>query len=442
MAKTLKEAPLTTRNARAKLPEGLHWRGVDVDVHLGYRKGPRGGVWLVRWRNGTGYRQERLGTADDQIAEGTLAYADAVKLGRDHVAGARRDARAAAHGPVQTVRTAISAYTAMRDARDSERAGRTVRSTASYRLELHVLGREAKGKADPVAAAALADTPLHDLDENKLMSWRQGLPVDMKAATRKRLINDLKAALNAACTAHRHKLPETLPTTIKHGLAAQVSTADDGTEVARENQVLPDAVIGKVIAAALSVDKSKDRDGDLYRMVIVLAATGARFSQVARLRVRDVQPDKMRLLVPTSRKGRGVKNASIPVPIGKDVLAALTEVTEGRAADEPLLTRWNYGQAEGSIRWTKMDRGPWGAAYELLPLWKLIQKAASLDPSVVPYSLRHSSIVRGIRAGLPLRLVAALHDTSVEMIERHYGRWIADGLDDMAAAAVVPLMPV
>jgi len=37
--------------------------------------------------------------------------------------------------------------------------------------------------------------------------------------------------------------------------------------------------------------------------------------------------------------------------------------------------------------------------------------------------------------------VAALHDTSVEMIEQHYAKWIVDGLDDLAARAVVPLMP-
>jgi hypothetical protein len=74
MAKTLKEAPITTANARAKLPAGLHWRSLDPDVHLGYRKGRRGGVWLVRWRNGVGYRQKPIGTADDAIKEGTLDF--------------------------------------------------------------------------------------------------------------------------------------------------------------------------------------------------------------------------------------------------------------------------------------------------------------------------------------------------------------------------------
>jgi len=50
--------------------------------------------------------------------------------------------------------------------------------------------------------------------------------------------------------------------------------------------------------------------------------------------------------------------------------------------------------------------------------------------------------VRGLRAGLPIRLVAALHDTSVGMIERHYSRWITDGLEEMVARAIVPIVAI
>lgn len=70
--------------------------------------------------------------------------------------------------------------------------------------------------------------------------------------------------------------------------------------------------------------------------------------------------------------------------------------------------------------------------------WRQICKQQSLD--VVPHTLRRSSIVRGIRAGLPIRLVAVLHDTSVAMIERHYAKCIVDGLEELAARAVVPLV--
>jgi integrase len=74
----------------------------------------------------------------------------------------------------------------------------------------------------------------------------------------------------------------------------------------------------------------------------------------------------------------------------------------------------------------------------MLRPWATICKRLGLV-DIVPYALRHSSIVRGIAAGLPIRLVAAMHDTSVAMIEKHYSRWIADGLEELAAQAIVPL---
>ena len=55
--------------------------------------------------------------------------------------------------------------------------------------------------------------------------------------------------------------------------------------------------------------------------------------------------------------------------------------------------------------------------------------------------MRHSSIVRGLRKGLPIQQVAKLHNTSVKMIERHYAKYIATALEDLARAAVVSLVP-
>ena len=45
----------------------------------------------------------------------------------------------------------------------------------------------------------------------------------------------------------------------------------------------------------------------------------------------------------------------------------------------------------------------------------------------------------GIVAGLPIRLVAQLHDTSVAMIESHYAAYAADAMDDLVAKAIIPL---
>ena len=57
----------------------------------------------------------------------------------------------------------------------------------------------------------------------------------------------------------------------------------------------------------MEVDAEDEWNGDLARLVITLAATGGRFSQVTRMRVGDVQARERRLMIPVSRKGRGVK---------------------------------------------------------------------------------------------------------------------------------------
>jgi len=440
MAGVLAEAKITTRNARAGLGGGVHWRAIDADAHLGYRKAKKGGRWLVRWYEGDRkYRQETLAVADDVIAEGNLDFAAAVKLARDTVTARRREAEAVAEGPPMTVRLAVEAYIAARDARETRRASRPVRSDAARRLERYVIGRPAKGRRKAVMPAPLADVTLHALQEGDLIHWRAMLPNELKPTTCQRLINDVKAALNGAYEQNRTRLPNTLPMTIKGGLKA-VTHDDDAVPVARENQILTDAQVGALLKAAREIDAECGWEGDLFRLLVVMAGTGARFSQVARLRVGDVQMEAMRLMMPVSRKGRGGKSGSSPVPVGKDVLEALLPAITGRSRDAFLLERWRQKQVAGSIRWERVGRGPWQTPSEIVRPWGQIRELAGL-PGVIPYALRHSSIVRGIRANLPIRLVAALHDTSVAMIERHYGRWIADGLDELAARAVVPLVP-
>ena len=67
-------------------------------------------------------------------------------------------------------------------------------------------------------------------------------------------------------------------------------------------------------------------------------------------------------------------------------------------------------------------------------------KAAGLDPGEVTiYALRHSSIVRQLLANVPVRIVAAGHDTSVVMIEATYSRHIGDHADALARRALLDL---
>jgi integrase len=74
--------------------------------------------------------------------------------------------------------------------------------------------------------------------------------------------------------------------------------------------------------------------------------------------------------------------------------------------------------------------------------WATIVTKADLPSSLTPYSLRHSSICRMLRLGLPVQLVARLHDTSAAMIEKNYSAQIVSLMDELAERAVIPLTTV
>lgn len=453
MARTIRDAKLETRAARARLKTGetVHWKTLVVgELHLGYRRRSADvpGKWIARRyigldAGGVGrYRKEGLGTADDfRDADGVsvLSYNDAQRR-----AGDKAEQLASASASPATVADVVKTYTDGRDRREAGRQGRKIRSDASQRLGRYVVGwkPEKVGGRKAIAPTPLAAVRLADLAEADLRRWRAALPGSLRATTVRRLCSDLHAALKAGYEARRGELPVGLLETISYGLRAPATDDDHAETSSRDDQILSDAELARLLAAAREIDAEAGWDGDLWRMILVLTATGARFSQVVRLRVRDFQPDNGRLMVPVSRKGNRSrqKNAThVPVPVGADVVEALRPAVLGRAADAPLLERWRVAQV-AAARWERTGRGRWLGASELTRPFRLIRERAEL-PSAIPYSLRHTSIVRGIRANLPIRLVAATHDTSVGIIEKHYSKFIVTGLEDMLRAAIVPLVP-
>ena len=287
MSKTLTEAQVTTAKARSRLGPGVHWRRLDAEAHLGYRKGKQSGVWFVRWRNhheGGNYKQVPVGVANDindKPAAGILTFEQAVRTAREAVARARTEAASQAAGPAPTVRSAVESYVRERDARERRRTGRDVRSDAGTKLRRYVLGQEKRGNQEAAEAAALASVHLHALKEDDLITWREGLPEDLKVTTKQRFVNDLKAALNAAwprLSADRKTLNPTFLAIVKAGFKAERIDDDDDASVARDNQILTDEKVVTILQAACEVDQEQGFDGDLYRIVLCLAATGARYT--------------------------------------------------------------------------------------------------------------------------------------------------------------------
>jgi integrase len=427
MARTVAEVRLQERSARARLTQRHrpYWRSISEGRHLGYYRGARRGSWIARCRppDGGEYLTKTLGTADDHVeADGfhVLDWKQALDAALSWFEKVENPGYLQAAD--LTLQSAVDEYSAMRDARDSARAGRPIRSDGRSRLTRYVVVDE-----------KLAKINLHDLTEADLKAWQRRLE-GLKVLTRQRLANDLKAALNHCFQNHRRALPADFPITVKVGLKSDESYWEHGESVARENQILEDRKVREIIRLALE----QDADGDFALLVVLLAATGARFSQLRRMTVADVQLEHSRVLVPNSFKGKGRSPSLIKVCVGADVANLLRRATTGRKGNEPLLQRWRYRQVTPA-KWERVARGPWKTASEMTRSWNRVVDAAGLS-GTIPYALRHTSIVRGIRANLPIRLVAALHDTSVTMIERHYSRWITEGLEELAARAVVPLL--
>jgi hypothetical protein len=470
MARRIRTGTLETRSARLRLAvssQPLYVR-IAVGLSLGYRRNQTEGSWVLRGVTGKGrYWTKNIGLADDyRDADGSevLDFWQAQERARELARG-EEPGTAADTAPI-TVRQALDAYV------DDLKTRRGDPHNAA-RVRIHLPER-------------LLNMPLAALRAKDLKKWRDELARALAPATVNRILAAAKAAFNLAA-----KNNERIENRIawETGLAALPDA-----EVSR-NVILEEDQVRAIIAAAHAESR------ELGLLVETAAVTGARTSQLSRLDVVDLQDSPLpRLMVPNSRKGKGTKKITHQgVPIPPSLAKQLRAAAAGRSQTAPLLVKPapvpqhlpNGGRAE--VIWTaeriaEVDalaapradgstrsvaeiaaglgvkkgaitgllsrlrqakrprpqglparRAPqrWGKSEHNRPFARIVA-AAGLDPTEVTiYALRHSSIVRQLLAGVPVRLVAVSHDTSVGMIERTYSRYIGDHADHLLRAALL-----
>ena len=343
---------------------------------VGYRRlEGRAGTWVLRKADGNGSNWTAvIGTADDlEKANGTdvLTYAQAVDKARERIRGQPTGGK-----PV-TVLEAIDAYE-----KDLEQRGRSPKNAKRLRtLVPDWLGAKA------VAALTAAE----------LKRFRDA--AGLEPANLNRTLRPLKAALSLAASMSDGTIPNTLAW--KNGLKAI-----PGTERPRDGKPLTTKQVLAIVDAAYRLDPA------FGLFVAIGAETGARPSQIAAIRVCDLQTD--RLMIPSSRKGNEGKQARLnAVPITTALAARLRLVAASRGEREPLLAR------DG-----------WGRDYYMVEFRK-VAKELGLPKGTTFYALRHAAVVRQIFAGVPLRLIAARLDTSAAVIEKNYSAQINDADDAM-----------
>ncbi|HZV05862.1 MAG TPA: hypothetical protein VE999_12335 [Gemmataceae bacterium] len=385
MARRTRSASLENRTNRLKLPirKKPYTALIAPGIFLAYRRNAGPGTWSVKC-NGWLKRFALADDHEDANNASVMSYWEALEQ-------AKKLARAGEGSSEQpiSISGAVDAYET-----DLETRGGSKYNATQLRLHL----------TDAMNSKAVAL-----LSERELRDWRAGLvKKGLKPSSADRIARSFKAALALAARTDK-RITNTAAWT--NGLKKLPDS-----EVAR-NVILPDKTVAALVGG------SYDEDQGFGLLIDVLAETGARESQVFRLTPHDLQHDHPagpRLMMPSSRKGKNRKTEYRPLPISRRLAKLLQAQAKGRPSHGPLFEKmWSLARSFGPV-----------------------VKRLGLGAEVTPYALRHSSIARQLLKGVPTRIVAAHHDTSVQMIERNYSRYIlGDPTDALTRATLLDFGP-
>jgi integrase len=387
-----------TARRRLEVRRKPYYATISPGIQLGYRRNIGGGSWSVRCIGQGADWIKKIALADDlEPADGThvLTYWQAIDVARALARG--HPGADDANRPV-TVSEALDRYQ-----RDLESRGADAQNANRVRRHL---------------SPTLATKPVALLTMNDLRHWRDDL---VSKGVTPATINRTRAGLRAAL-----ELSASLDDRItnRNAFRSGLKGLPGGKNARRV--VLPDADVLRIVQVAYEHDRA------FGILIEVLAQTGARISQAARLKCGDLQADGSdpRLLVPTSYKGgRGQKEREhVAVPITISLAVLLNKLRGDRPHDAPLLIK-----ADGT-RWLERNKA------EQWIIFRTVAEHAGFNPDeITTYALRHSSICRLLLKGVPVSVVARLHDTSSDEIEAHYAAYILDVAGTLSRKALLQI---
>lgn len=403
---------LSSKTSRAALPasDAPEWEVISPGVRIGYRRGRgsygRGGNWLAASRAPDNKRiQTKLGKADDVLpADGkaVLTHEQAKDAARAWVKGLKAGSEAS---PALTVNDALDRYF---EARAAE--GMKAVSDAKSRAALHIRPK-------------LGSQRVADLTIGKLRAWRDGMVSAEKRLRTGKFAKEVNKTVvdlsNPEVIRRRRDTANRTLTTLKAALNWAFDNrlvTDDaawrlvkpyrGTTAARVRFLSP-AEQKALIAAS---------NGAIRDLVSAALVTGARFGELARLRVSDYDAANKSVFIAESKSG---KPRHVPLPAGG------AELFERLARDRP--------GAESLLR--QENGAAWAPSTYNRP-WKALLVQAKLS-DVTLHEIRHTYASTMVRNGAPLIVVAeALGHSDTRMAEKHYAHlapsYVADTIRRLA----------
>jgi integrase len=285
--------------------------------------------------------------------------------------------------------------------------------TVDEALKLYADDLGSRGKATYNATQAkvhlpmsIRSKPVGVITVAELKSYRDALAKGMKPASVNRTITPLRAALRLGAS-----LDQRISNHAAWNVGLKKLPAGKGDGSRNRCVILDHGVMRQIIELAYA------RSLEFGLLIDLAAQTGARYSQLAGMKVIDLQIERSRVMVPTSSKGRGDKKlGSNAVPITPALAGKLAAAARGHAPGAQLLAK-----PAGS------DKAAWGPKHAgdgFAAIAKQLDLRDENGKLFTMYSLRHSSIVRQLLANVPPSLIAKRHDTSIGMLELTYGFFI------------------
>ena len=279
MGRRVIDARLDNRSSRIRLKVRAepYWRMVSEGCHLGYYRGSRVGKWVARFRRpgaGSGYIKTTLAEADDvrdSDGEAILNFEEADAAAR------RWFAEVAQTGSKRTAQT-------VSDALDAYLEGFTGKSLAKTRARVETIIRP-----------TLGHIKLSGLTRKTVSEWhraRGGSPAMLRTKKGAEKRNERPAVTDEAVRSRRSTANRDL-TVLK---AALNRFADErpGLAVHAWREVKPFKDVEGARLRYLSDDEARRLvnacDTAFRPMVQAALLTGARYGELASLRVRDVDP--------------------------------------------------------------------------------------------------------------------------------------------------------
>ena len=380
MGRHVNDYYLGTREARSKLARrhNPYWREITPGLHIGYRKGKRGGVWIGRKLLDDGsHRKWRLATADDIVDSNSVDILDfteadnKARLGPPGVSG---------HGKLDTVKEIMGYYM-----KQQEAESRNFKTT-KYAVDRHIIPK-------------LGSRKLSHLSVEDIKRWRNELAAPKKKVAKKKSTDSTreqdrkrKASANRVLTIFKAAC----------NFAERDEKYDGPT---RWKLVKPFEHVDATEHPYLTRDEAirlQNASPAGFRLLVRGALeTGCRYGELTSMKVSDFNSDAGTVTVRESKSGK-VRHVH------------LTDSGQ-QFFDELVADKKRF-----DLMFHRSDGEPWGKSHQMRPM-KEACRIAKIDPPVPFKALRTTYGSLLAREGVPLQVIAAaLGHADTRITEKHY----------------------